>query len=303
MDARITKQRLANMLSYDWLKILGAIALAAVFFCVFFMMIGTRATDGQKFYVYAYDGLKAGGDFTQLKDDMKAKGVFSYEILDTGSETFKKNGLYGDSVFMSRRAAGEGRVMFINDVRTTDDEGKVHSTLLNNFLEYEGTKEESFALFLDPAEFLNDCKDYLTDFFGENLDTLNREKAREAFMARNGKDKRFRTSAKKEAGVLLEEKRLEKLKTDYLLVSSQIGQSLDYVTYTTEQKTHIIGFSMKSLNLTSLVYYTVEEDGETVQRNSEIALCLFNNGKRDGELKYESLNFLAYLLKTYGTAT
>lgn len=49
MDARITKQRLANMLSYDWLKIIGAIALAAVVFCVFFMMIATRATAGQTF--------------------------------------------------------------------------------------------------------------------------------------------------------------------------------------------------------------------------------------------------------------
>ena len=30
MDARVTKQRLGNMLSYDWLKILCAIAAAVV---------------------------------------------------------------------------------------------------------------------------------------------------------------------------------------------------------------------------------------------------------------------------------
>ena len=124
MDARITKQRLANMLSYDWLKIIGAIALAAVVFCVFFMMIATRATAGQTFYVYAYSGLAEGAEFSRLGDDLKARNVFAYDILDTGSETFSKNG-YGNSVFMARRSTGEGRVMFVDDVRTERDRKSV----------------------------------------------------------------------------------------------------------------------------------------------------------------------------------
>ncbi len=36
MDARITKQRLSNMLSYDWLKILAAIAAAALALALFY---------------------------------------------------------------------------------------------------------------------------------------------------------------------------------------------------------------------------------------------------------------------------
>ena len=302
MDARITRQRLANMLSYDWLKILGAIALAAVFFCVFFLMIGVRPTDGQKFYVYTYNGLTAGGDFSMLENNLKENDVFGYDILDTGTESFKSGGLYGNSVFTARRSAGEGRVMFVNDVRTTNEDGSVSSALLDSFMENEGTPNERFGLFLDPEQFLADCKSYLADFFGENLDgEINHEKARETFLKRNAKDARFRSSSKKAAGVLLEEERLEKLKTDYLFVSASIGQELDYVTYTTEQKEHTIGFSMNSLNLTSLVFYTVEEQGATVKKSSDIALCIFNNGTREGDLRYESVNFLAYLLRTYGT--
>ena len=298
MDARITKQRLANMLSYDWLKIAGTIVAAVVFFYVFFTMIGTRATTGQSFYIYAFNGLSAGEKFTTLDDTLKTR-VFGYDILDTGSERFTRNKLYGDSVFLARRAAGEGRVMFISDIRVEDEEGNVMSSLLS-FIDDAGTEGESFSYFLDPEVFLNDCKAYLETFFGEDLTgELNQEKAREAFMKRNGKDKRFRTAKKKEKGVLLEEQRLQKLKTDYLFVSSEMGQSLSYVTHETEIKTHTMAFSMEKLNLTSLVYYTAEEEGMEVQTNREVALCIFDNGNREGDLKYETVNFLAYLLREY----
>ncbi len=303
MDARITKQRLANMLSYDWLKIVGAIALAAVFFCLFFVMIATRATDGQTFYVYAYDGLNAGRDFGLLENNLLDKKVFGYDILNTGSESFKSSGLYGNSVFTARRSAGEGRVMFVSDVRETDENGKEKSTLLS-FMDYAGDERERFGIFLDPEQFLADCKTYLAAFFGETLsgEEPDAGKVRETFMARNGSDKRFRSSAKKEAGIAEEAKRLKKLKEDYFAVAQAVGDKLTYVTCTTEIKTHTVGFSMNALNLTPLVYYTVEEEGMTVQSNKDVALCIFDNGTREGDLKYETVNFLAYLVRTYGTA-
>ncbi|MDE6411998.1 MAG: hypothetical protein K2L02_05660 [Clostridia bacterium] len=302
MDARITKQRLANMLTYDWLKILGTIALAAVVFCVFFMMIATRATVGQTYYIYVYSGLTVGGDFNGLKDDLKNKSVFSYDILDLGSESFNNSGVYGSTAFSARRSAGEGRVMFVSDDRTTDENGKEFSTLLS-FIDNEGTSAESFALFLDPQVFLNDCEKYLQKFFGENLSgELNREQARSTFMERNGKDKRFRSAAKKEAGVKQEEARLEKLKKDFLTVREAVDtESLGFVKYTGfGEKEHVIGFSMESLHLTKLVYYTEKDEDREVVTNSKIALCIFNNKEREGDLKYETVNFLAYLLEKYG---
>ena len=299
MDARITKQRLANMLSYDWLKIVGVIALAVLFFCAFFMMIGKRPTDGQKFYVYCYEGLNVGGDYGSLADDMRQKDVFGYEILDIGSERFTTSGLYGGTVFTARRSVGEGRVMFVKDVRTTDAEGKESSVLLN-FLNDEGTPQESFRMFTDPQAFLEDCKSYLQAFFGEDLaGQLNHDKARETFLARNAKDARFRTAAKKEEGIRKEEERLTLLRDDYVFVASQIGLTLDYVSYTTSVKTHTIGFSMKNLNLTKLVYYTEKQEDEEVLKHEGVALCLFNNGKREGDLKYETVNFIAYLVRKY----
>ena len=302
MDARITKQRLGNMLSYDWLKIVGVIIAAVVFFAIFFTMIGTRATVGQQFYVYAYNGLSTGGEFVKLGDTLKSRKIFGYDILDTGCESFKTSRLYGDAVFYARRAADQGRVIFIDDIRTEDEEGNVHSNLLQ-FMDYAGEEKESFRYFLDPEVFLNDCETYLVNFFGEELSgELNQDKAREAFMARNGKDKRFRTAAKKEAGVLSEVERLKKLRDDYLCVSDAMGTALSYVTYESEVKTHTIAFSMASLNLTSLVYYTAETEEGEAQTNHDVALCVFDNGNREGDLKYETVNFLAYLVRTYGAA-
>lgn len=304
MDARITKQRLGNMLSYDWLKIVGVLIAAVVFFSVFFTIIGTRATVGQQFYVYVFNGLNTGGEFVQLGDTLKSRDIFGYDILDTGCESFKTNKLYGDSVFFARRAADEGRVMFVDDIRVEDEDGKEHSTLLS-FIDNAGEEQESFHFFLDPEVFLNDCKTYLANFFGEDLNgEIDGDKAREAFMARNGKDKRFRTAAKKEAGVQDEIARLEKLKKDYLFVSASVGEGkpLSYITYESEIKTHTIAFSMSSLNLTSLVYYTAETEEGEAQTNRDVALCIFNNGTKEGDLKYETVNFLAYLLRTYGAA-
>ncbi len=304
MDARITKQRLANMLSYDWLKIVGAIALAAVAFCVFFLMIATTPTAGQTFYVYAYDGLTGGMDFSRLNNEFENKNVFSYDILKTGSETFSNNGMYGGTVFTARRSAGEGRVMFVSDVRTTDEEGNVSSPLLG-FLDRAGTEQENFGKFTEPKVFLGETETYLQRFFGDALSSEepDGDATRSAFMERNGKDKRYRSAAKKEEGVLEEAMRLKKLREDYLFVKAAVGGgTLGYVTYTGfEEKEHVVGFSMKSLNLTSLVFYTVEEEGTEVKKNDDIALCIFNNGDREGDLKYETVNFLAYLLRTYGT--
>ena len=57
---------------------------------------------------------------------------------------------------------------------------------------------------------------------------------------------------------------------------------------------------MRQINkITSLVYYTAEEEGKKVQKKDDLVLCLFDNGTREGDLKYETVNFLAYLLRTY----
>ncbi len=302
MDARITKQRLSNMLSYDWLKILGVIAAAATFLSIFFVTIATRATEGQKFYVYAYNGLEAGADFHVFDETALSKNVFSYEILEPGSELFSNDTKYGDSVFTARRYAGEGRVMFISDKREEKD-GKENSPLIElvgGLLSDAGTENESSDLFLNAEEFLKDTRAYLVRFFGEDLEGEPDEaETYKAFIDRNKRDNRFRSESKKQAGVVSEKKRLKKLRDDYLKVEGAMGTKLSYATCASEKKTYNVGFSMRELNLTPFVYYTADENGERVKKSEDIVLCIFNNGDREGDLKYETVSFLSYLLETY----
>lgn len=56
MDAKITKQRLGLLLSYDWIKILGICAAAVLVWALLFTTMATRATNGQSFEMYLYPG-------------------------------------------------------------------------------------------------------------------------------------------------------------------------------------------------------------------------------------------------------
>lgn len=316
MDARITKQRLSNMLSYDWLKILAVIAAAALALAMFFTMIATRATDGQTYMVYAYNGLSAGGDYARIGETIGSNGTFSYDILNTGSETFSDGGMYGGAVFTARRSAGEGRVMFVSDHKVADKDGNLSSRLdglAPSGLVNAGTIYEKMGMFLDPEEFLNDCKAYLETFFGEGLtqEEPDAEETRAAFLKRNGKDKRFRKAKQKEEGVKQERERLLKLKADFLTVAEKAADgTLPIAEYKTtinvsdtetEERTYKVGFRMENLpNLRNLVYYEEEVDGAKVKSSKDIVLTIFDNGEREGDLRYETVNFIAYLLKTYG---
>ena len=54
MDAKITKQRLGRLLSYDWIKIIALAVAAIVVWSLIFTMTATRITAAQQFSVFNY---------------------------------------------------------------------------------------------------------------------------------------------------------------------------------------------------------------------------------------------------------
>ena len=48
MDAKITKQRLGLLLSYDWIKIIGICAAAVLVWALLFTTMATRATTSKR---------------------------------------------------------------------------------------------------------------------------------------------------------------------------------------------------------------------------------------------------------------
>ena len=124
MDARITKQRLSNLISYDWIKIVVTIVVACLVLALLFAFTAARPRRAQEFYVYAYTDVSTGSDFSSLKEELE-DGVFSYDILSVGTEGF--DGSMGSTTYTLRRSVGSGNVLFVTDNRVyeTDEEGQI----------------------------------------------------------------------------------------------------------------------------------------------------------------------------------
>lgn len=298
MDARITKQRLGNLLSYDWLKILAAIVAAVLVLCVFFTTVKSRPRDGQVYTVYAYKDLYAGEDDTYLADRLLNQNVFSYEILNTSVEGFQGNS-YADAALTARRAAGEGTVMFVTDIETYNDDGSVkEQSVLKNFVKSEA------GVFLEAEKYLSDCEAYLMRFYGAEWRTgeLRKDEAESCFRARNENDKRYRSESKLQAGIEDEYARIEKLRADYIkllglfedgIYSYSVCEGADGV----EGK---YGISVGKLSgFTRLYFYKDSTNGETVKKAESISMLLFDNRSRGADLKFETVSFLCYLAERY----
>lgn len=307
MDARITKQRLANLLSYDWLKIIVAIVFATLGLVVFFTTVKTRPRKTQRFSIYGYRELVEGGSSSEVTDQVK-KGVLSYDILDVELENFG-TGQYSETAFMARRSTELGTVMFTTTNLAETEEGEEPVTVLQAL-----TGGRVTELTLDLKLYMSDCENYLIRFFGENWQegALNEAEAEKCFLARNGKDRRFRSDEKKQAGIALEQERLLALREDFIAVSGYLADGTVGYSYVTDDKgeQRAAGFSLGGLSqLRKLFYYTVKDaNGASVQSTQNICLVLFRNdedaGKRadlvENDLRYEPISFLRYVVEKFG---
>ena len=61
MDIKIQRDRLKNLLSYDWLKIILSIVAGVVVWSLLFTTLGTRATVGEEFVLNVYENVYTQG--------------------------------------------------------------------------------------------------------------------------------------------------------------------------------------------------------------------------------------------------
>ncbi len=291
MDAKITKSRLGNFLSYEWIKAVLVAALFAVLVVVIMISCGVRVQPGQRFSVMTYMDVWAGND-VQAFGENDTKAIFSHGILTGGAEALDTNNGY--DVFPSRRAVGEGDVMFI----THGYEDSSLQTLI----------DENRSDSMDPQLYLSKTEEYLKGFFGGDLTggVLDTDRATQAFYARAEGDNRFRTDAQKAAGVLQEIARMNKLRDDYLFVKNCFADgTYSFTEITKEDGSKVVAAinlsSTKLARITSLAAYA-KPDGEdsAVRTNEGLQLLIMNNEARDGDLFYETVSYLRYLVEHYG---
>ena len=307
MDARITKSRLANLLSYDWLKIAAVILAAVVAICVFFTMVQTRPGKYHVFTVFGYSGLVA-GDGAQDFLEYLQRDVFSYDVLEVEQEAFGES-RYSDTVLMARRTTEQGNVMLTstNPIDPEDPSVTVLSQLLGG---------ENHTIALDLDVYFEDCKQYLVRFFGEDWENgpLIAAEAEACFLRRNGKDRRFRSEAKRAEGVRAEYERLEQLRRDYRFVMAQVESGalplLDVEDENGVPRHKALGLGGLA-GLRKYFYYTstTSEEGAEGRNAENICIFLFKNDddagvpaeKVENDLRYEAVSYLRALVERFGT--
>ncbi|MBQ8685978.1 MAG: hypothetical protein IJ514_07390 [Clostridia bacterium] len=337
MDAKITKQRLARILSYDWIKIV-ALAVAAVFlWTLIFTMTATRITAAQQFTVFNYYSNDSLGDgfSASYSNAFSRDKIFSYEVIETNTNDLRISGEdMAASMLETRVAVEEGDVMLIPDIPDTasaytDDNGNTQYaySYMQGFFNryylylYELDPEAENGYFKQMEAFLNGF--YVNGY--EQADSLDEGKVEAAFKARikANKDKRFKKEAQIAQGVQDELARIKKYRDALVEFYGYLTDGT--VTLTTLTLTDADGNILregkyglnlcpnegKTGELKKVFSYTTkesyEENGETKERTISTAknmhAMFFKFSGVEKSFEYETLLYVNYIVRNAIAAT
>lgn len=229
MDNRITKSRLSNYFSYEWILIILVSLLSLLVWELIYTVSAVRLTVGQQFKYYYDQNISYGADgaLFDLFKYGEADGTFSYDILSLTSESLNDD----FNVLSVRLSIQEGDVIISDTVMTEPDEDATAEEIAN----FKPTcRANTLADGIDGSsicsmeKLLADAKNYLKGFLksedellrngvvtdGDEMldyDNLDGEKIKQHFLERMAGDNRFRTDEQKTAGVELEKGRIKKL--------------------------------------------------------------------------------------------
>ena len=325
MDAKITKERLSRMLSYDWLKIIGGILVAILVWSLFFTMSATRITPAQQFTAVNYFGNVGtiNTSFSKTLSSAYSKGVFSHEVMKITEVDVGGNAEYGSTLMETRMATSEGDVVFVPNIPNTEyeyerDGEKVHNTYLQDLVSSYGY----LLLNLDRDDedgFFKQMERYLNNYFdgGYKTGTLNEEAVRTAFLKRieKNKDTRYKKTAQIEQGVKDDVARIQKYRDALVEFDGYLASGLVQLEKTTAwdyEKNKVLVEGTFSINLcpnsekmphlkniTAYVKTVESEEGETQNvfcaDNMHVALLTFDDVEEGFE--YESLLYVNYVIR------
>ena len=330
MDAKITKERLSRMLSYDWLKIVGAAVAAILVWSLVFTMSATRITPAQQFTAISYFG-NVGTTNTKFSETLVNaynQGIFSYEVMETTQVDVGGNAEYGSTLMETRVATSEGDVVFVPNLVNEGIDYELNGEKVNDTYVQTLVRHYGYALMnLNPEKedgFFKSMERYLNHYYDGNYtqeDALDESVVRKDFLARieKNKDKRFKKSADIEKGVKDDVARIQKYRDalvefygyiDSGLVQFEKTTVLDYENYAKDGRTFYDDIYTINLcpnrdtmpKLKDVVAYveTVEsEEGETQNLfcadNMHVALMKFNDVEEG--FQYESLLYVNYVIR------
>ena len=239
MDARITKKRLGQMLSYDWIKIIACIVAGIVLWSLIFTTTATRLNPAQTYTVYAYIGTLPTDKFTaKITSKAALAEKFSYDVIETSIVDLTTAGDQAYTLLEARSGVQEGNAAFVSPMEISgtkykNDKGEEYSpTYLQDIItrlysavltpeQTEGNVKPSF--FERTEAFLGK---YYTDL--QNAETLNLQKVEEVFRARikEQNDKRYKNEAQIAQGIADETARIKGYRENYLAIRGYLDEGI-----------------------------------------------------------------------------
>ena len=215
MDNKITKSRLSNYLSYEWIFVILISLASLLVWELIYTVSAVRLTAGQQFKYYYDQNIAQATDsaFYDLFRYGEEDGTFSYDVLSLTSE-----GLQADyNVLSIRLSVQEGDAIITDTVKSEPEEEGGYATSRANSIIDGVDRVSSYSA----DGLLEDAKTYLGQFLKDGLsadgdlmldyNNLDGEKIKSHFLTRMAGDNRFRTQEEKDDGVVLEQGRIKKL--------------------------------------------------------------------------------------------
>ena len=326
MDARITKKRLGQMLSYDWIKIIACIVAGIVLWSLIFTTTATRLNPAQTFTVYAYMGTAPTDKFSaKINSKTALAEKYSYDVIETAIVDLTTAGDQAYTLLEARTSVQEGNAAFVSPMEVSgakykDDRGEEYTPtyvqdivmrLYANVLtpeKAEGTPKPSF--FERTEEFLSG---YFSDI--NNEETINLQKVESVFRARidEQNDKRYKNETQIAQGIADETARIKGYRQNYLAVKGYLEEGVIaleqtdiYVSYgdTTEKYTGYYSVNLcpdeRMAGLKELIGYK-DGDGNFTAKNMQLVL-LDLLGDEYGYGVYECYALICTLVETYRAA-
>lgn len=326
MDAKITKERLSRMLSYDWLKIVGLALGIILVWSLIFTMTATRITPAQQFTAINYFGnvSTVNTKFSTTLNDALVKDVFSYEVIEITEVDVGGNEEYGATLLEARMATSEGDVIFVPNITDGSMEYELNGEKVNDTYLQKLVRTYGYSLMnldLEDSEgFFKRLESYLNRYYGGDYKTgaLDKAAVRADFIARaeKNKDKRFKKTEQIEQGVKDDVARIEKYRDaliefyGYLnsgLVALEKTTVLDYSDGGKVLREGVFSINLcpdraKMPKLKEVAAYTETVTGENGQTqsllcadNMNVAFVTFSDVEEG--FQYESLLYVNYVIR------
>ena len=323
MDNRITRSRLSNLLSYDWLKIVAIIVAIVLVWSLAFTTGAPRASVGQTFGLFTYADFGVAESEGELISDAKTNGAFSYDVLDFGARSLTED--YFGTIMSAANSVQEGDIMITSDFPEAREE---HKSRFRTFV------DGYYSVVYDFDALISDAKDYALSHGVVESDgtfSIDEQVVESVFSARMEKDPRFRNkkSQKYADGVKSECERikavwnnacvLEKVLVEHpdlavkYRVFTQVLDTLDekdrsygeyYNLWEKEtEKTYAIDLGKLTGgrdNVKDVFARNIKfENDEQLVSSDDIVLCVFNYKFSQPDLQYETLGFVNYMIERF----